>query len=430
MAKKLKSKKAAVDPNLIDYYSLFNLDRKLSEKDLVVELNKQININRKKQRMVIQGSANHTELQKWENLIHEAIKVLNKKETRIAYDEKLDAALENGTLNTTAQKIAEDVYAEIEKMFDMNNFNGVIRKCQELLSNNSVETKLYTYMARSYLMSDRPTEAIRAVDDCLNIHPNDFDALQLAARFYNMCNNDLQKSQSFVNRMLELDTENSLAIAEQGYLYLCMNNKEMAFKTFEEYITAHPTNEAFREYCATDIINYSYRLFVKDETGTELLISQEAYNECLELAEKAASIYDNEDIRNHLEYTKQFGQVEFNEENSRDIKWTFGSGIVAIIVGIAFPILMSAEVGSFVEFLPILIALVLFGATCIFVGIQLYKVSMRPYWQIYKFKITRKREKKEQMYVIIGEILSAYLRYSFKISWWFIKLSFRWALPG
>ena len=423
MAKKLKSKKAAVDPNLVDYYHDLSLNRNASEKEILEELRIRLNKTRQMERMVMRGSVNHTRLREVEDKIHAATRIFSKKETRVAYDEKLEIAIQNGALNTNAQPIAEDVYAEIERMFEMNNFNGVIHKCQELLSSNSAETKLYTYMARSYLMSDRPAEAIKTAEDCVNIHPNDFDALQLAARFYNMCNNDLQKSQSFVNRMLELDAENPVAINEQGYLYLCMGNRAMAFKTIDEYISAHPTDEYFREAAAVDMINYSYKLFVKDENGYDLLISQEAYEECLAIAEKAASIYNDQDIKGHLDYTRQFGNIEFNQDNKEAIAWEILGGLVYVIPSFMF----FGQGGSGIA---TGILMLLLGLGLIACGVMLFKVSKRPYWQIYRYELTGYRDKNEKIFVTVGKIFTGYMRWGLKAGWALVKFAMRLALPG
>ncbi len=425
MAKKLKSKKSQVNPNLIDYYALFGLDRGLDNKNIVVELSKKLNIVRQKQTMC-QSSEDITKLRELEEKIHEAINVFRKPDVREDYDKKLKEALAKGTLDTTAQQIAEDVYAEIQRMFDMNNYNGVIRKCQELISGTTAETRLYSYIVRSYYLTERYREALSTVDSCLSVHPNDFDALQMSARYYNMCNKDYQKAQNFVNRMLEMDPDSALAVAEQGYLYLCMGNKDMAFKAYEDYIDAHPTNEAFKESCAVDMINYSYSLFVEDEDGTALLISQESYEECLALAEKAASFYDDEDIKNHLEYTRQFGKIEFNEDNREAIRWFIISGLMYSLMclpGFLF-VSLGEPGGTLVVGIGLVLAFLMF-----FCAKKLRDVSYRPYWQIFRYEVTGYRDKKEKLYVTLGKIFTGYMRFGFKLSWSVFKGVFRFILP-
>lgn len=67
---------------------------------------------------------------------------------------------------------------------------------------------------------------------------------------------------------------------------------------------------------------------------------------------------------------------------------------------------------------------------CIYSGIQLYKVSKRPYWQIFRYELTGYRDKKEKLYVTIGKIFSGWMRLSWKISKAIFKIAFRLALPG
>ncbi len=414
MAKKLKSKKSQVlTENVFDYYSHWDgLNRNDSEKEIQDFLKTKHNTVRQLmsslQRAGLTDSKQFVWLQEEEKRIHAANNIFRKKETRVEYDEKLELAIAAGKVDSASYEVADDVYAEIEKMFVKGDFNGVIRKCQDLLSSGSSEIRLYTYVARSYFMSDRNSEAINTVNKCVDVHPNDLNALQFASRYYNMCNNDIQKSQEFINRMLEIDAESSLAVCEQVYLYLCMGNREMAYKTCDDYINAHPTDEDFRESCAIDMISYTYRLYIEDESGVSLLISQEAYDECLEVSEKAASIFADDDIKAHLDYTRQFGEIEYNQDNKELIFWMIVAAVIYAIslAGIPLSILL------------------------IFCTVQLHRVSKRPYWQIFKYELTGEREKKEKIYVTIGKVVSAFVRYSIKFSWWFIKVIFRWALPG
>lgn len=427
MAKKLKSKKSQVlTENVFDYYSHFKLNKNASEKEIQEVL--RTNLNKVRQMLAslssrANGSKEMVWLQEEQERIHAANNIFRKKETRVEYDEKLELAIAAGKVDAASYEVADDVYAEIEKMFAMGDFNGVIRKCQDLISSGSSEVRLYTYVARSYYMSDRNSEAIVTVDKCVDIHPNDLNALQLASRYYNMCNNDIQKAQEFINRMLEIDAESSLAVCEQVYLYLCMGNRKMAYKTCDDYINAHPTDEDFRESCAIDMISYTYRLFVEDESGTSLLISQEAYDECLEVSEKAASIFADEDIKAHLDYTRQFGNIEFNQDNKAAIAWEILGGLVYIVPSFMF----FGQGGSGIA---AGILMLLLGLGLIACGVMLFKVSKRPYWQIYRYELTGYRDKNEKIFVTIGKIFTGYMRWGLKAGWALVKFAIRLALPG
>ena len=61
--------------------------------------------------------------------------------------------------------------------------------------------------------------------------------------------------------------------------------------------------------------------------------------------------------------------------------------------------------------------------------ILLMRKCQRPaYWQISKYYLTGKREKKEKKYILIGKILSFYMRWSIKAAVWIVKFAFRLAL--
>lgn len=434
MAKKLKSKKMKIEANFIDYYQLFRLNRKMSCEELAGALREKQNEWR--QKAALCNSPEYlTICREMVEKISAAMKLLKNKDSRAEYDEQLDYAIENNLLDTEAQQLAQDIYDELERLFNAGDYTAVIRKCQELLNSNTTDKKVYNYMAQSFYITDHDAEAIRTVDECLKIFPDDMDTLQLAARYYNVCNNDIQKAQGFINHMLELDSDAPLAISEQGYLHLCAGNKDAAFKTYDEYINNHPTDYAFREYAAMSMINYSYTLFTDDGEGNLLLISQEAYDECLALAEKASSIYDNEHIKEHLEYTKQFGQIEFNKDNRSGIIWTMFSGITYAVLGLVYLVMSivgGSELGGSGVAVAVIVGLVVLaiGVLCIYAGIQLFKVSKRPYWQIFRYELTGYRDKKEKLYVTIGKIFSGWMRLSWKISKGMFKFIFRFFIPG
>ncbi len=428
MAKKLKSKKMKVDPNLVDYYRIFNLNKNASIKELDEALNKELYTLRQKQQVPL-SHEHRIQLEDLEKKLRDARRILLDRNKREKYDEQLEYALQNGMLDTTAQKIAEDVYEEIERMFESNDYSGVIRKCQQLLSDNSSESKLYNYIARSYFLLDRPAEAIKTVDDCLNLHPDDASMLQLAARYYNLINEDFGKAQEFINHMFELNASDPDAVCEQCYLYLCMKNIEMAFSTIDEYVSANPTDEYFRAKMALDMVSYTYRLYEEDEEGNSVLLSQEAYETCLAVTEKAASIYKDDDIIDLLEYTRHFGVVEFNKDNREHIFWLWLVGAIYAVAGIASGVTLATE-SVLACIAAILFVGLLLGGGLIFCGVRLLQVSKRPYWQIYRYEMTGYRDKEEKIYVTIGKVFTGVIRLSIKASWALIKWCIRFALPG
>ena len=113
--------------------------------------------------------------------------------------------------------------------------------------------------------------------------------------------------------------------------------------------------------------------------------------------------------------TNHMGEKVLNEYNLPNIVWSF---IAAALYGISGLVLaMQGEMAVLIMMMPI-------ALLCTFIAVMLVKVSRRPYWQIYKYELTGKRERKEKIFIILGTILSGYMRWSVKITFWLIKLIF------
>ena len=105
------------------------------------------------------------------------------------------------------------------------------------------------------------------------------------------------------------------------------------------------------------------------------------------------------------------GEVEFNQDNKSNIRWTM---FAAWIYGVAGVMALSSGVGPG-SFIAILLA-----AACAYVTVMLHKVSKRPYWQIYKYELTGQREPKEKRYITIGNIIAAVAKVSCKHELWLV----------
>jgi hypothetical protein len=418
MAKEKKKKKVKVDPNIVDYYALYHLTRGADSKELVAQLRKkQGEIKQMMSAGALNGEEVMEKLLEQDKLITAAIKIFKSAEKLEEYNAQLDAAMESGTLNTEAQEAAESALADIEKLFLSGNYNAVIKKCRMSINENGANAKIYNWLAQSYYMTNQGEAAISTVEEFVKAFPTDASALDMGVRYYILVNNNITKAQEFLNKIVENFAESALAVLDQVYIHLAERNTEIAFKEIDDYMSANPTDQEFRQKVSYDMIGFCSRLYARvDYEGNEIafLTSDEDYTLCKSLTDKASAIYRDPEIQNYVEYTNHMGEVEFNSDNKTNIKW---SAYAAFIYGAAgFAAFSSDSIAGGI--LGIVLA-----AACAYAAIMLFKVSKRPYWQIYKYELTGEREPKEQIYITIGNIIAGYMRWCFKAAWAMIKFA-------
>ena len=446
MARKERKKSKKNIPNdMIDYYVMYSLDRKLDTKEIrKLLLQKQGEIRSNMSNGALNSKEILEKLQEAYQTIAAAVKTFKNDERRKEYDELLDAAYEAGRIDVASQTMAKELYEELQAMFVRGNYKGVIRKCMEALEENIRDYRLYILLAQSYFALNDIDTSLKKVDEGLNVHQDNMELLRAGARFSNDGKKDYNKAQKYVNRMLEIDAESPLVASEQSYLYLTSGKEDLAYKTIDEYLEKHPNDNEFRRDCAYDLIGYSYSCYTKEPIeGAYVIASEEDYNKCLSTCNKAASLYSDENVQSALENAKYYGTVEFNEENKEHIFWLKVCGIMLMAVGVF------ASVGFFVGIIGtifsglgtdtlgnngigMIIPYVLLGLMQFYYGKKYFsaskklkQLSYRPYWQINKFIMTGKREPEEEKYMKIGSRVTNAVRLSIKLSIEIIKLVFR-----
>lgn len=435
MAKRKRNVK--IPEGIVDYYAVYSLDRKLGTKEIRKQLMRKQGEIRSN---MASGSLNGPEFlekqQEMYNMVAAAMKIFKNEDRRKEYDLALDAAYEAGKIDIEAQTMAQDLYEEIEAMLLRGNYQGVIRKCMDALNNGVLDYRIYIFMAGSYSALNDPDRSLKAVENGLQVHPENMPLLRAGARYSNEGKHDFNKAQEYINRMLEIDAESNYAVSEQSYLYLCTGKDDLAYQLIDEYVEKHPNDSEFRQNCAHDLVGHSYSCYTKaPDSDAYVIASQEDYQKCLDICNKAASLYNDDSVRTALERAEYFGTVEFNDENKESIMWLFIGGGMYFVIGIIVGILLVMELGTDKEIniiAGIFGAFILggcpfaIGSLLIHFGKRLYQVSYRPYWQINKFIMTGVREKGEGKYIIIGKIFTWYMRLCVKTAIWTIKFVFYW----
>lgn len=425
MAKNKKKSNVNIPDGILDYYAMYGLDRKASTREIRKQLlQKQGEIRSNMANGALNSEEILEKLQEAHNTLAAAIKTFKTDDRRKEYDLMLDAAYETGKIDVEAQSMAQNLYEEIEALFLKGNYRGAVRRCMETLNNNVHDYRIYILLAQSYFALNDLDGSLRTVEDGLKVHPDNLPLLRAGARFSNEGKQDYDRAQKYVNRMMELDPESSIANSEQCYLYLTTGKDDLSYQLIDEYIGKHPNDTEFRKDCAYDLVGYSYSCYTKDPGSDAYVIaSQEDYQKCLDTCNKAASLYNDENVQTALENAKYFGTVEFNDENKESIMWLFIGGAIYFFAGIMAVGTLMGEAGFFGALISGIVPLAL-GGLLIYAGIRLNQVSHRPYWQINKFIMTGKREKGEGKYIIIGKIFAGYMKVCIKITIWIIKLTF------
>ena len=437
---KKKKKNVNIPESFVDYYAIYSIDRNLETKEI-----KKLLVQRQGEirSQMAGGALNAPEildkLQEAYNEIANAVKVFKTEERRKEYDILLDAAYEAGKIDVEAQTMAQDLYEEIEAMFMKGNYRGAIKKCLDALNNNVKDYRIYILLAKSYFALNDSDKSLSTVDNGLLVHPNNIPLLRVGARFSNEGKKDYNRAQSYVNKIMEMDANSSIAVSEQSYLYMSTGKHDLAYKMIDDYMEQHPSDMEFRKDCAYDMVGYSYSCYTKDPgSGAYVIASEEDYKKCLDTCNKAMSIYNDENVKEALDNAKAFGEVEFNDENNESIKWLFIGGFTYLVMSLMlFSLLSGASgkdfgsiIGEIIGPIAGAIVLICLGVLLIYCGVQLKKVSYRPYWQINKFILTGQREKIEEKYILIGNIFGGLIKWSFKIAWKFIELIFKFAAHG
>lgn len=437
---KKKKKNVNIPESFVDYYAIYSIDRNLETKEI-----KKLLVQRQGEirSQMAGGALNAPEildkLQEAYNEIANAVKVFKTEERRKEYDVLLDAAYEAGKIDVEAQTMAQDLYEEIEAMFMKGNYRGAVKKCLDALNNNVKDYRIYILLAKSYFALNDPDKSLSTVDNGLLVHPNNIPLLRVGARFSNEGKKDYNRAQSYVNKIMEMDANSSIAVSEQSYLYMSTGKHDLAYKMIDDYMEQHPSDMEFRKDCAYDMVGYSYNCYTKDpKSGAYVIASEEDYQKCLDTCNKAMSIYNDENIKEALDNAKAFGEVEFNDENNAGIFGLFFiGGTMSCFAILSFIFFIASIVGLFCgefrnmgDFFETLCAaigvLIITGcvsAKFIYQGIKLRQVSYRPYWQIYKFILTGQREKEEEKYIKIGEKVT----HDLKLAWEFVKIIINWA---
>lgn len=405
------AKSANVDPNITDYYQIYDLIRGTKREDLLKELRRKKNgLIQKQQTAPAEKKVEiEAKVSKLIMLLDDAIKIFKNAEKFNEYNKQLDLAYANGMINTAYQDELLASLDEVERLFYSENYGAAINLCNKLISEKGASVKLCEVLSKSYYLSGNKAGALSTAEYCVKTFPHDSIALDLAVRMSVRVGNDFNKAQSYMNMILESFSDTALAALDQAYILFSQNNLDMGFVVIDNYINLHPSDSQFRSNAAYDMIAFGNGMFKGDgsNNGIVYLDSTEEYDMCKRYADKAGEICNDQTVREYVEDINYYGTVEFNEDNKEHLKWSMIGCAVFIFYG-----LIAIQYGAVSQsILSIALAI-----GCGFVYVSLRSVSRRQYWQINKYYMTGERLPKEQLFINIGTVLTFIFKWTFKLT--------------
>lgn len=395
-----------------DYYAELDLNEQERTKVLYDEIGQ---IAKEASRKLNGGALNSPELmeefRETKAMAMEARPKFFNDNKRSVYDSLLRIARKTGRViikrRAKARTMPDDFYQRLNAMFAMDNYQSVIQACIDAISKDVHDYRVYSMLSLSYYYLNDYNNSLKAAEEGLSFNKDNLELLRAAVRASNVGGQSgYNKAQEYINRMMGIDPESPITNSEQVNLYLTAGKEDMAFQTIDAYVEKHPNNQQFRQETAYNLMAHCEAFYTVLPEGNAMVIaSRKDYEKCLETCQKAAGLYNDEAVRGMLNDIKSFGQIEYNRDNIEYIVWLVIGGAIYIV---AVPI-----------------SLLLF-----FSAWRLHCVSKRPYWQIYQYELTGKREPSEGKYILIGKIFTGYLKIGFKIAWGIVKFIFGFMLRG
>lgn len=406
---------SATNERILDYYKAFGLDRSWNEKQLRKELGKVQKIYMRRQ-STTNDKEELEQINQFLDAIDKAIECLSHPDARKEYDKALDKAYKAGMVNDEAEAQARDALEKARQFYMKGQIQLAAKFALEAINNKVNDPTAYEILAKCYYDSGEYVASVDTVDKALKIYKDNPYFLWLSARI-NTIIDKYDVAQQRINQMLELDPTSSKAHAEQIHFYMYSGQENIAFQQIDQYVAQNPNDVVFKQETAYNLISFTNTCYLEDaDTGSLVIADKASYTKCLNLCQKAYSLYQDEYTSSNLENAKFFGKREFNHNNSYELKWLWGLGILSLFAVIP----MFSHVNSANSFFQVLLML------CIYLvpAILLTVVSFRPYWQINRIYYTGKAGWFETVVIWWGKITVFLVKLSIRLFLWILKLVF------
>lgn len=342
----------------VDYYSMFDLERSMTEKEIKKKMAEWSNMLTAMEGTTEPGNIEaKKELKENKDCLREARKILLNAERRKQYDIELDAAIRAGQVNYEKTREVKDALERARKYFERQLYQKAIEAAREAMDNHANSDEPYEIISRSQFMLGDYLESLETLDQGAEIYRGAQNLWWLRIRT-RIRLEQYQEAQTLLNQALEQFRGSTRFEAEQAYLYFHAEQPELGKRTMETYIQQHPSDTAYRQQMAYNLIelaNYCYRY--DTEAEMQMIIDQADYERCLELVSMANRIYQDDYTKSSLEDVKYYGEREYDEE-SKIIKKTYLGvsavmgliGLISLLKGSGVALIFLAVAGLFLVF--------------------------------------------------------------------------------
>lgn len=394
-----------------DLYVRLGIDRTLDEAGIRKHLNKLRSQNAKR-RQNPPSEEKGAALAEEAKLINEALQTLCNKEMRQQYDEALQVAYDSGKIFSRQEKAYADILEQALEFYNDNKYTEAIDLAQKLVDGQTNDVRAYDLLARCYAETGKYAPAVDVLNKATSIFGDTPDLCQLGARVLSNAG-EFDMAQLWVNRLMQVAGGSSLAHAEQIYLHLMKSDENLAFQEIDHYIAEHPEDGVFKRQMAYALVGHKYAYYKEDASDhTIYLDTQEGYEKCVAICEKAVSLYQDDYTTRSLEDARSFGEKSWNSWNVEPIKYTAGFGVLTLFLALSS--------GGRGDASMILFALFFFAAA----GTLIY-YSFRPRWQILRTYYTGEYGVAERIVHTIGVILYKWIHWSIRFAIWSFKAIIR-----
>ena len=327
------------DGEFVDYYKRLDLDRTWTTKqlreetaDMLKEFNGMLSSTQQDKNPEV-----YDELEETMDLCRKAFVIFSSENARNEYDLFLD---EYGKEHPNESK-TEELWIDVNNFYQNERYDMVVTLCEELLKVNKNSEDVYTLLCKAHYDLGNYDKALEILDKAAAGFKRNIDLRRFRIRI-NIEMGNYQRAQQLLNEAFEEFPEIGQFFAEQAYLYFKIGNKDMAQKEIENYISKYPTDLAFREKVADDLLRLAQCCcsFIP-ETLERVIMNKESYQKCLEYITLANQINNSAVVQEELERIKFLGKTTFSWDGS-----VFKRS--AVLIGISGILFMVVHRASFI----------------------------------------------------------------------------------
>ncbi len=323
----------------INYYVELNLDRGLSDADLLGELKKKRSALQKKVNMAPDPET-ESNAQKQLNLVLDAIDVLGDPKKRKAYDKELDknpdafstAKADPAAATSRVKLDVEDMDEAMDLLheaFVKQNLAFIRKNAPSVIEAGAPNVAVYMWLAFAYVDVDKGSQAESTISDMLAAFPEDEDAHYWAAYLYlNLFKSKTRQARPHIDWLLEhLENIPGKVAAMDVSYYIAVGNLALAETKTAEYKKTVGNDKAFTKQVGQAYINVAEG-YLQSHGASAYWNSKEDWNNYKKYIELSLSIYPNAGLKRAYESDKKLaGGIKFDYSNIVGAVMAVGFGV-------------------------------------------------------------------------------------------------------